>query len=179
MEPITGRLVEREIPPRHAGATSGHTRQAGRDTRLERILGCLRQRTHLAGDRRLAGSRRRSGEERSAGRPELVAAEAHSHCANPGRAHAGPPGGQPWGNRMVFGLRAGDPAGSCLRPPPALSLRIAGSTACQSRPLNIYCDVVTGDENMAVTEQSQPVTTPSAKKKQVSQSYWSLVWWKF
>ena len=34
---------------------------------------------------------------------------------------------------------------------------------------------------MAVAEQTQPqpLTTPSPKKKQVSQSYWSLVWWKF
>jgi peptide/nickel transport system permease protein len=34
---------------------------------------------------------------------------------------------------------------------------------------------------MAVVEQtqSQPLTGPSPKKKQVSQSYWSLVWWKF
>lgn len=32
---------------------------------------------------------------------------------------------------------------------------------------------------MAVAEQSQPMTTPSAKQKQVGQSYWSLVWWKF
>jgi peptide/nickel transport system permease protein len=32
---------------------------------------------------------------------------------------------------------------------------------------------------MAVAEQTQPVTTPSAKQKQVGQSYWSLVWWKF
>lgn len=32
---------------------------------------------------------------------------------------------------------------------------------------------------MAVAEQTQPVTPPSAKQKQVSQSYWSLVWWKF
>src|SRR5512134_995945 len=31
---------------------------------------------------------------------------------------------------------------------------------------------------MAVVEQSQPLSTP-APKKQVSQSYWSLVWWKF
>lgn len=34
---------------------------------------------------------------------------------------------------------------------------------------------------MAVVEQTQPqpLTTPSPKKKQVGQSYWSLVWWKF
>ena len=34
---------------------------------------------------------------------------------------------------------------------------------------------------MAVVEQtqSQPLSAPSPKKKQVSQSYWSLVWWKF
>jgi len=32
---------------------------------------------------------------------------------------------------------------------------------------------------MAVVEQAQPMTTPSAKQKQVGQSYWSLVWWKF
>lgn len=32
---------------------------------------------------------------------------------------------------------------------------------------------------MTVAEQTQPVTTPSTKQKQVSQSYWSLVWWKF
>lgn len=33
---------------------------------------------------------------------------------------------------------------------------------------------------MAVIEQSQPVTAPApAKQKQVGQSYWSLVWWKF
>lgn len=32
---------------------------------------------------------------------------------------------------------------------------------------------------MAVVEQTQTLTTPSPKKQQVSQSYWSLVWWKF
>jgi peptide/nickel transport system permease protein len=34
---------------------------------------------------------------------------------------------------------------------------------------------------MAVVEQSQPqsVLAPSPKKQQISQSYWSLVWWKF
>ncbi|HET9590756.1 MAG TPA: ABC transporter permease [Anaerolineales bacterium] len=32
---------------------------------------------------------------------------------------------------------------------------------------------------MTVAEQTQPVTTPASKQKQVSQSYWSLVWWKF
>ena len=34
---------------------------------------------------------------------------------------------------------------------------------------------------MAVVEQSQPqsLTPASPKKKQVSQSYWGLVWWKF
>jgi len=32
---------------------------------------------------------------------------------------------------------------------------------------------------MAVAEQSQPVVTPSTKQKQIGQSYWSLVWWKF
>jgi peptide/nickel transport system permease protein len=34
---------------------------------------------------------------------------------------------------------------------------------------------------MAVVEQTQPqpLATPSPQKKQVSQSYWSLVWWKF
>ena len=32
---------------------------------------------------------------------------------------------------------------------------------------------------MAVVEQTQPVITPSVKQKQVGQSYWSLVWWKF
>jgi len=32
---------------------------------------------------------------------------------------------------------------------------------------------------MAVVEQSQPVVTPSTKQKQIGQSYWSLVWWKF
>lgn len=32
---------------------------------------------------------------------------------------------------------------------------------------------------MAVAEQSQPMTTPPAKQKQIGQSYWSLVWWKF
>lgn len=34
---------------------------------------------------------------------------------------------------------------------------------------------------MAVVDQTQPkpLTAPSPKKKQVSQSYWSLVWWKF
>ena len=32
---------------------------------------------------------------------------------------------------------------------------------------------------MAVVEQSQPMTTPAPKQKQVGQSYWSLVWWKF
>ena len=32
---------------------------------------------------------------------------------------------------------------------------------------------------MAVVEQSQPMPTLSTKQKQVGQSYWSLVWWKF
>ncbi|HEX5809600.1 MAG TPA: ABC transporter permease [Anaerolineales bacterium] len=32
---------------------------------------------------------------------------------------------------------------------------------------------------MAVAEQTQPLSTPAPKKQQVSQSYWSLVWWKF
>ncbi|HJR80018.1 MAG TPA: ABC transporter permease [Anaerolineales bacterium] len=32
---------------------------------------------------------------------------------------------------------------------------------------------------MAVAEQTQPMTAPSAQQKQISQSYWSLVWWKF
>ncbi len=32
---------------------------------------------------------------------------------------------------------------------------------------------------MAVVEQSQPMSTPSTKQKQVGQSYASLVWWKF
>jgi len=32
---------------------------------------------------------------------------------------------------------------------------------------------------MAVVEQTKTLSTPSPKKQQVSQSYWSLVWWKF
>ena len=32
---------------------------------------------------------------------------------------------------------------------------------------------------MAVVEQSQPMTAPAPKQKQVGQSYLSLVWWKF
>ncbi len=32
---------------------------------------------------------------------------------------------------------------------------------------------------MAVVDQTQTLSTPAPKKQQVSQSYWSLVWWKF
>jgi peptide/nickel transport system permease protein len=32
---------------------------------------------------------------------------------------------------------------------------------------------------MAVIDQTQTLSTPAPKKQQVSQSYWSLVWWKF
>jgi peptide/nickel transport system permease protein len=32
---------------------------------------------------------------------------------------------------------------------------------------------------MAVVDQTQSLSTPAPKKQQVSQSYWSLVWWKF